>query len=317
MNRPFLPLRALIVAALMMACLSGASFARDAAFIRSDAPVSAGANAVKASPKEIKPIDFGVVEVGGEKTVRSTAMVNDSSEPITIRSIEMIEANNGLHRLTQGCAIGKELAPGAACSVALQWEPKAAGEVSTDLVINHSGKIGFTVIAVRGEAKGPVLASTIAPSNVEVKTEKKLAEHPDALPPPAQKVEKKEAEKIAPVSTASRKSGPISDRNKSARYRGERTGGLNLIGTVGDRAIFMLPEGGTCVVSTGGVVEMKDGPVKLVSVNAYSADIMIGGKRNTLLLKAAPPLVTKAAERARHGDAVPRKNHSKSGSRKK
>ena len=43
------------------------------------------------------------------------------------------------------------------------WVPKVNGPISTDLIIRHSGKLGFAVIPIRGMAKGgQVLASTIS-----------------------------------------------------------------------------------------------------------------------------------------------------------
>ena len=89
--------------------------------------------------KETKPIDFGEVIVGDGKTVRSTLMINDSSETITIYSIDVIEADNGLQRIDQGCDVDMELPPGASCPVTLLWVPKSNGPVSTDLIIRHSG----------------------------------------------------------------------------------------------------------------------------------------------------------------------------------
>src|SRR6202012_1782228 len=104
--------------------------------------------------KEVKPVDFGDVGVGDGKVVRSTLMVNNSPEPITLYAIDVIEADNGLQKLDQGCAVDMELASGASCPVTLLWTPKTNGPVSTDLIIRHSGKMGFAVIPVRGVAKG-------------------------------------------------------------------------------------------------------------------------------------------------------------------
>ena len=63
--------------------------------------------------KDTKPVDFGDVTIGDGKIVRSTLMINDSPDPITIYSIDVIEADNGLQRLDQGCAVDMELAPGS------------------------------------------------------------------------------------------------------------------------------------------------------------------------------------------------------------
>ncbi|MDR3448559.1 MAG: choice-of-anchor D domain-containing protein, partial [Alphaproteobacteria bacterium] len=107
------------------------------------------------SSRDIKPVDFGDVDIGSGKIVRSTLMVNDSAEAITLYAIDVIEADNGLQRLDQGCAVDMELAPGASCPVTLLWVPTQAGPISTDLIIRHSGRLGFAVIPIRGVAKDP------------------------------------------------------------------------------------------------------------------------------------------------------------------
>ena len=54
-------------------------------------------------------------------------MVNDSPTPITLYSIDVIEAANGLQRLDQGCAVDMELEPGESCPVTLLWSPSENG----------------------------------------------------------------------------------------------------------------------------------------------------------------------------------------------
>jgi hypothetical protein len=256
--------------------------------------------------KEIKPIDFGSVEVGSGKTVRSTLMVNDSSEAITIFAIDVIEADNGLQRLDQGCAVDMELAPGASCPVTLLWVPKVGGPISTDLIIRHSGKLGFAVIPIRGEAKG----SGGGVSEEGRATTDKDKKNVVPLPPSEKDLEKEMAGKIAPVADTSLKGGSMSGSSKSGG-----DGGLHLIGTVGDRALFLLPSGETSVVSVGDEFEARDGTAKLIAVGARSADIMVGGKKRTLQLEAASSLVDKAAEQAQQ-DAAQQKSSSGGSSKK-
>ena len=78
------------------------------------------------SSKEVTPINFGELEVNG-KAVRSALMVNDSPDPITILSIDVIEATNGLSLLDQGCSVDLELKPGETCPVTLLWAPTDEG----------------------------------------------------------------------------------------------------------------------------------------------------------------------------------------------
>jgi len=233
--------------------------------------------------KEIKPVDFGDVTVGDGKTVRSTLMVNDSPEPITIYAIDVIEADNGLQKLDQGCAVDMELAPGASCPVTMLWIPKMSGPISTDLIIRHSGKLGFAVIPIRGNAKGGSLISDVGGKMSSGKGDIV------PLPPSAQELEKEMAGKIAPVSGAALGA-------TSSNASGD--GSIHLIGTVGDRAVIFKPSGETVIVSIGEDIDMGGRSAKLVAVTARSADIVADGKRRTLTLEAASSLLAKAAQDA-------------------
>jgi len=231
--------------------------------------------------KDTKPVDFGDVTVGDGKIVRSTLMINDSPDPITLYSIDVIEADNGLQRLDQGCAVDMELAPGASCPVTLLWVPKTGGPISTDLIIRHSGKLGFAVIPVRGIAKGPT-SNVVADSKPDGKKDSGIP-----LPPSAQDLEKEMAGKIAPISGATLGAPP-------SKSGGDGT--LHLIGTIGDKALILKPDGETAVVSVGGEFDVGDKTAKLVAVGARSADVMFEGKKKHLPLEAAASLVAKATQ---------------------
>jgi len=232
------------------------------------------------SSKEIKPVDFGDVNVGDGKIVRSTLMVNDSPEPITIYAIDVIEADNGLQRLDQGCAVDMELAPGASCPVTLLWVPKNSGPVSTDLIIRHSGKLGFAVIPIRGVAKGGSGLVSAPVSDTKMgETGKQVV----PMPPSQQELEKEMAG-IQPIAAS------------ALDNRGDI--GIHLIGTVGERAIILKPDGETAIISMGTEFDIGTRTGKLVAINAHSADILIDGKRKTFLLEAAASLVAKSNEQS-------------------
>jgi len=240
--------------------------------------------------KEVKPIDFGDINIGDGKIVRSTLMINDSPEPITIYAIDVIEADNGLQKLDQGCAVDMELVPGASCPVTLVWEPKSSGPVSTDLIIRHSGKLGFAVIPIRGVAKGISLISGNGETKSPLSSKKDIV----PLPPSAADLEKEMAGKISPISGASLQ-GPSANSGPAA-YSGD--GNLHLIGTVGDRALILKPNGETVIVSMGGEFTSGDKSAQLISVSVHSADVTIEGKKKTLMLEAVSSLVDRANQQA-------------------
>jgi len=247
------------------------------------------------SPKEIKPIDFGTVDVGDGKIVRSTLMINNSVDPITIYAIDVIEADNGLQRLKQGCSVDMELAPGASCPVTLMWEPKETSQISTDLIIRHSGKLGFAVIPVRGISKGEGSSG----GGKSGETVRLLPKSSVPMPLSAHDIEKEVAGSIAPIQVPSASisgGGSMSGAGKSSK---SSDGKLSLIGTIGDRALFLLPDGSTATLSIGDSFETKDGISKLIFVGAKSADILTKGKKTTISLEAASSLVSPAIEQYR------------------
>ncbi|MDR3424740.1 MAG: choice-of-anchor D domain-containing protein [Alphaproteobacteria bacterium] len=259
------------------------------------------------SSKEAKPVNFGTVEVGNGKNVITTLMVNDSAEPITIYAIDVIEADNGLQKLDQGCAVDMELAPGASCPVTLLWVPKEAGPISTDLIIRHSGKLGFAVIPIRGIAKGAGSDSSTSAKALPSDSDKKGGV---PMPPSATDLEKAMAGKVAPVDSSALGAGASSSGKEKSGGKSGGDGGTHLIGTVGDRALFFKPDGQTEIVPMGGTLEIEGKDVKLVAVGARSADVVIEGKKKTFYLEAVSSLVAKAADQAKEDEAEQQKNSS-------
>ncbi|MFA5040935.1 MAG: hypothetical protein WC464_04805 [Bdellovibrionales bacterium] len=253
------------------------------------------------SAKDIKPIDFGEVTVGDGKTVRSTLMVNNSVDPIKIYAIDVIEADNGLQRLKQGCEVDMELAPGGSCPVTLLWEPNEESQISTDLIIRHSGKLGFAVIPIRGVARGN--SSKSSRSTGSYSSSERLTKSSVPLPLSARDLEKEVAKSIAPVSSRSL-SGGNSVSGGASKDFGEQ---MSLIGTIGTRALIYLPDGNIMALSVGEGFESEEGVVKLVSVDTHSADIMVGGKKRTLKLRVASSLVWEATAQQKQDEASQKK----------
>ena len=243
------------------------------------------------STKEINPVNFGDVDISGGKIVRSALMVNDSAEPITLYSIDVIEASNGLQRLDQGCAVDMELKPGESCPVTLVWTPKEPGQVSTDLIIRHSGRLGFAVIPIRGAAKG--IASD---RNRSANTESVSKSNSIPAPPSAQDLEKAANGKILPVSAAALAS--------AASGAGAIEGKLTLIGTVGNRAVFLKPDGRTAIANVGDEIDLGEKrAAKILQVASHSADVLMDGKKKTLFIETSPELVARASSPTKTKDA--------------
>jgi hypothetical protein len=258
------------------------------------------------STKEVKPIDFGDVVANQSKVARSALMINDSPETISIMSIDVIAADNGLERLEQGCSVDMELKPGESCPVTLVWKPIAKGLVSTDLIIRHSGQLGFSVIPIRGAAKTDANdkddKNAKGDKNDKGDASKKNA-RVDADKPPmptsAEEIEKLTAGNIPPVNGENLgvdAMGKLSGVAKAAAPSAQ----LRLIGTVGNRALLLKPDGATAVVGIGEEVPLSDSrTLKVLNITPRAIEVFLDGKHKTLHLEAAQELISKAVDSAK------------------
>jgi hypothetical protein len=251
------------------------------------------------STKEIKPIDFSKVEVNTAKVVRTALMINDSPETITLLSIDVIAAENGLERLDQGCVIDMELAPGESCPVTLVWKPSAKGLISTDLIIRHSGRLGFAVIPIRGEAADPTGTATAA-KDTKAQGKDNGNSGGGKTPTAAEEIEKAAANKIPPL-TSDLFPLPATSAAVTAVVP---SGQFRLIGTVGNRAVLLKPDGTTTVVGLDETIAYGEGKVaKITNISAKSAEIFMEGKKKQLILSAASELTNRAAADSSTRDA--------------
>lgn len=237
-------------------------------------------------------IDFDNVKVGDSKAVRSAVMVNDSPEAVKIQSIDLIAAENGLERLDQGCVVDKELKPGEGCPITVTWQPEKAGQISTDLILRHTGILGFLVIPVRGEAQADVSAG----KNTD-KTDDKLstiARGSVPLPP-------------SPTDLASLTGAipavALSDLKPETRTI--NADDLSLIGTVGNKAILLLPSNKTAVVIQGQSFDIGSHgqSAKVLSIGLRSVTLLVGERKLELPLRAAENLVRRASAQKGENEA--------------
>lgn len=261
------------------------------------------------SAKDMKPVDFGEVEAGRGKAVRTALMVNDSNEPITVLSIEVIAPENGLERLEQGCLPDMDLKPGESCPVTMLWKPETKGLISTDLIIRHSGRLGFAVIPVRGTAKetavknaDPLGKGAGAPAASSGASSAKIP-----LSPTAEEMEKALSGQVPQVSAENIPDSALNGAGGAKKSSGG-DGAIHLIGTVGNRAVIYMPDGTTSVVAIGDEIPLPDGATaKLTNVMAKQAEVFIDGKKKTLNLETVAALTAKAAESLKSAKSKPQK----------
>ncbi|HAX91750.1 MAG TPA: hypothetical protein DCY07_06040, partial [Rhodospirillaceae bacterium] len=270
------------------------------------------------STKDIKPVDFGEVEVGSGKAVRSALMVNDGNEVISLQSIEVIAAENGLQRLEQGCMMDMDLKMGESCPVTLIWKPDYRGALSTDLIIRHTGRLGFVVVPIRGMARDPK-AEADAAKGVGGATPSKGggASGNVPLPPTADELEKMMSGGIPPLSADALPSSAMTP-DFSPKAAPKTSGTYHLIGTVGNRALIYKPDGTTAIVAVGETIDTDQGKgVKITNVEPKKVEIFIDGKKKTLTLEAVSSLTSRAAEeRQRAAEPKSKKDSSKNGGSK-
>lgn len=273
--------------------------------------------------KESKSVDFGDVDVGTGKAVRTALMVNDSSDLISILSIEVIAADNGLQRLDQGCEPDMDLKPGESCPVTLVWKPEQKSNVSTDLIIRHTGRLGFAVIPLRGVAKEEVAKgssgpASSGPSATGAPNPGSTTRIPGVPQPPSVSdlTQLVDASNIPPISEQDLPHSALERPKKASEADKVSLTDYHLIGTVGNRAVIYKPDGSTAIVALGDAIEsVGDKTIKLVNITPKEAEIYFDGKKVKLVLESVDALTRRARE-ARKNEPPRQLDLSKAGSSK-
>ncbi len=260
------------------------------------------------STKDVKPIDFGEVSANEARVVRTALMINDSPENIVLISIDVIAAENGLERLEQGCIVDMELRPGESCPVTLLWRPVNKGLISTDLIIRHTGKLGFAVIPIRGIArdaggkepsndnKGSVSASADQSS-------KNASRAQTREPSAAEDIEKTLANGIPALTSDTLPKGILENAVGNVRQP-VFSGTFKLIGTVGSRAVMLKPDGSTVIAGIGEEINYGDGKtIKITNVSPKSVEIFDDGKKRQIVIGAAEEITSRASASSREREA--------------
>lgn len=243
-----------------------------------DAKASGRGEGLSIGGKEANPVDFGDVDIASDAAVRTALMVNDSPNGITIKSIDLVAVDKGLEKREQGCAVDQLLKSGESCPITLRWQPDAKGAIATDLIVHHTGKIGFTVIPVRGHARDDSIPDQHMQAGLPPVTRNERPDKSDVPPPPS----------AADIASAAATILPESVRQASLDDLGRKDGDdkIHFIGLVGDRAIVQR-RGQTKVLAAGDTADFDGVEVELVAVKPKSAAIKINGKAKELALKAS------------------------------
>ncbi len=259
-----------------------------------DAKSATRAEGLNLSSRDMKPLDFGDVDIAGAPAVRTALMVNDSPETITIKAIDLIAVDKGLERLTTGCEVDQELKPDASCPITLKWQPQEKGNIATDLIMRHTGKIGFTVIPVRGHGIGDGMAGLSSASGTAGSSRvaaNPTGQHgqpaPPPVPPTAQEVENVTG--VLPANVA------IPPKETAVHTTGGG-GKIYLIGLVGNRAILQRA-GITKTMTVGDEIEFGSQTVKLLALAGRQARVLVGGHQQTIALgpsdyRPGPPVTS-------------------------
>jgi hypothetical protein len=260
------------------------------------------------SKKIAAALDFGQVRANEESVARTMLIENDSTEPLKISSIDLITRDDqGLNLRPVGCEEGDELQPGESCPLTVMWEPEYRGNIATDLIVRHSGGLGFVVVPIRGVAtaddgkggSGGVAArpkssfGTLAPKNrgdsVSSMPGGFLPPVPDAIQP----LPVGEITRPAPTARAERPTSPPAV--EAPMLAPSAPAMIALIGTVNGRAILGDSSNQTYVVSLGETTMIDDQTVELLQLESTRAVLNIGGVRKELFLRRAPAVVKRSA----------------------
>lgn len=272
------------------------------------------------SKKIATPLDFGEVRVDEEKATRTMLVENDSNQDLTIAKIDLISKDEGLGLRESGCKQGDNLKPGGSCPITIIWEPKARGNIATDLIVNHNGSLGFIVVPIRGKATADKETQVAAgddanktpprqTSRVSATAIQATTQEPTPTPAPASHIDQEAksdtetptlpliaADTLLPkADRTTKKNAAIKSKEaplvQQVKQDVEDLPELVLIGTVGGRAILGDDDGQTHLIGLGEKTLIGGMDVELLQIDPTRVVVNISGFRKVLSLRNASSLI--------------------------
>lgn len=105
-------------------------------------------------------LSFGSVDVGASSTAQAATLSNTGNATLAVAAIATDSADFAVSGGT--CAAGASVAPGASCTIAVVFRPKAVGARSGSLVVTHNAGSGRSSASLSGT--GVALTPTISVS---------------------------------------------------------------------------------------------------------------------------------------------------------
>jgi hypothetical protein len=247
------------------------------------------------SKKISTPVDFGTVRSGSESAARTMLIENDSTEPLKINSVDLIaREQQGLMLRPEGCKQGDELKPGESCPITIIWQPSSGGNVATDLIVHHSGNLGFVVVPIRGISAGGDTSTAsnnkgggtdLLPSSGGM--QKSLQPSLPTSPPSLDQI----ARSLPTID-----SHKLKNDNEKTKETAEAVPAptvISLIGTVNGRAILGDSAGESYVLSLGESTSIGGTPVSLLQLDNTRAVVKVGSTRQEIHLRRASTIMRK------------------------
>lgn len=247
------------------------------------------------SKKIAPPLDFGAVLASEEHSTRTMLIENDSNNQLVISKIDLIsQQGDGLKLRDSGCKEGDQLKPGESCPITVMWEPKDKQNLATDLIVRHNGDLGFVVVPIRGSAKvaeaekGKDGGSGDASGNARntaptVVTSSQVVSPPAGLLPAisqlAQSLPQIQSDRLGKDGAKAEAKAPVLPAGATVK--------LDLIGTVGGRAILGGETSQTAIVGLGETVPFEGSNVELLQLESSRAVVNVNGVRRELGLRRA------------------------------
>jgi hypothetical protein len=277
------------------------------------------------SKKIAPPLEFGTVRAGEEQATRTMLIENDSNELLLISAIDLIaDPTSGLTLRPTGCKASDQLKPGESCPITVIWAPHARGNIATDLIVRHNGNLGFVVVPIRGSAQNndgdkndggtggtqqvrdfrqpPVRSSNAASLMPQSDNAGVPAPSINNLPlPSARQI----ANSLPPIQMP-RPSAPVVQQPAQGGV-GQQASAidlpLQLIGTVGGRAILGSPQHEPVLIGLGESSQISGVTVELLQLDALRAVVNVDGVRKVLSLRNAPSYIQQGSSNNSTGGA--------------
>ncbi len=234
-------------------------------------------------------IDFGALDIGQDAT-RTILLVNDSGAPLQVESIELVGSPRGISIIGEAsCKVEQEVQSNGSCPVTLLWKPQGRVTISSDLIIRHTGPVGFLIVPVRGTTQGGEDKSDSDSSQQSASAARPVQENNPVTGEPLASAPLTRSDTQLPAPPSTVKVDGVSPVSSDEIFGDVQPLSINfrLIGLTGRTAIIKDSDDRTQMVSIGELASIDGDDYRIIEVRPDHIVVEVGGRRAEVYLSTA------------------------------